>query len=65
MERCSHNDKVSIIPAVSPFLWLRAMPPGAVEKPLLSSSLPEIQSEADQEKQDLNQLLTNAKSVCN
>ena len=63
MERCSHNDKVSIVPAVSPFLWLRATPLGSVPNPLPSSSLPEIISEADEEKQDLHQLLSNAKSV--
>ena len=62
MQSCSHNDNAKVIPTVSPFLWLRALPSAAGSN-CQDQSLPQITSDDACEKQDLHQLLLDAKSV--
>ena len=63
MQSCSHNDNAKVIPTVSPFLWLRALPAAAGSSSSQGKSIPQITSDEACEKQDLHQLLLDAKSV--
>lgn len=58
---CSHNNNVKVIPAASPFLWLKAMP--SESSASMSARFPLIMKEDNLANDNLEELLSNAKSI--
>ncbi|KAI9553544.1 hypothetical protein GHT06_021462 [Daphnia sinensis] len=58
---CSHNNNVKVIPAASPFLWLKAMP--SESSASVSARFPPVIREENLANDNLEDLLSNAKSI--